>query len=74
MSAWCAFIPGIVFLILNFRILAMDNTEEFNLFNSNKALKILKLFMIIGQVELLVYVIFITVKFVKEFRGGRDVT
>lgn len=73
-SAWCAFVPGVVFMIQNFRILSMDNMAEYQFFKEPRSLKLLMIFMLTSQVSLFVYVITLSVTFTKQWASGKDIT
>ena len=71
-SAWFAFIPGIIFMVQNFNILIMDNVEEYQFFKSPRGLKILMICMLASQAELVVYVVTLAVNLAKQMAAGKD--
>lgn len=63
--------PGAIFMIQNFRILIMNNFQEYQFFSQGKGTKILMICMLTSQVELLVYIVTLFVNFAKEFSAGK---
>ena len=73
-SAWFAFIPGIVFMVQNFRVLIMNNVAEYQFFGAGRGLKILMICMLTSQVELVVYFVTIFINLAKEVNGGKEIS
>lgn len=73
-SAWFAFIPGVVFMFQNFHVLIMNNTDEFQFFGAGRGIKILMFCMLTSQVMLLVYLVTLSINLGKEFSAGKELS